>query len=76
MYNYYVRRKEEMLRLLSLLMRIKQFIKVYVSRAWSSILQFGGKKPHKHMTLTFIYKMEIQPYYKHTLFCIVENVDR
>lgn len=64
MYSYNITCKEERLRLLSILMRIKQFIMVFISRAWSSILQFGGKKPHtnKHITLTFIYKMEIQPY--------------
>lgn len=51
MYSYNITCKEETLGLLSFLMRIKQFIKVFISRAWSSILQFGGKKNTQTNTL-------------------------
>lgn len=54
MYSDNITCKEETLRLLSFLMR-KQFIKVFISRAWSSILQFGGKKTHKQTHYTYIH---------------------
>lgn len=49
----------------------------YIKHSKSEKVQYTFKKknPHRHLTFTFIYKREIQPYYKHTLFCIVENVD-